>query len=226
MTLYLRWLIRLVFISLNFFLKFFLLLWAIHTNDTFFSDIFNLILFYYPDFYAFWIFIIFEKAHIILYYTLKLIILVFFWRISYFIYFLYFWNFIGILCKIKSVKHIKIQIKLIFIKLRINFFYKIRQGYFFLFNLKKNFFLVFHIFKSYFVNFYLIFIFKLKKFYKNKNSSFIFNFYKYLFFLVKSFFRKFFWYPIFKRHSIFGYYRLSRQNWVELKPEEIHYIKY
>lgn len=34
------------------------------------------------------------------------------------------------------------------------------------------------------------------------------------------------WYPIFKRHSIFGYYRISRQNWVELKTEEVNYIKY
>lgn len=34
------------------------------------------------------------------------------------------------------------------------------------------------------------------------------------------------WYPIFKRHSIFGYYRINRQRWVELKSEEINYIKY
>ena len=34
------------------------------------------------------------------------------------------------------------------------------------------------------------------------------------------------WYPIFKRHSVFGYYRINRQRWVELKSEEINYIKY
>ena len=34
------------------------------------------------------------------------------------------------------------------------------------------------------------------------------------------------WYPVFKRHSIFGYYRINRQRWVELKSEEVNYIKY
>ena len=34
------------------------------------------------------------------------------------------------------------------------------------------------------------------------------------------------WYPIFKRHSIFGYYRIARQNWVELKTEEVNFLKY
>lgn len=34
------------------------------------------------------------------------------------------------------------------------------------------------------------------------------------------------WYPIFKRHSIFGFYRISRQRWVELKTEEVNYLKY
>jgi len=33
-------------------------------------------------------------------------------------------------------------------------------------------------------------------------------------------------YPIFKRHSIFGYYRIARQNWVELKTEEVNFLKY
>lgn len=39
-------------------------------------------------------------------------------------------------------------------------------------------------------------------------------------------FRTLYWYPIFKRHSIFGYYRIARQNWVELKSEEVNYLKY
>lgn len=34
------------------------------------------------------------------------------------------------------------------------------------------------------------------------------------------------WYTIFKRHSIFGYYRIARQNWVELKSEEVNFLKY
>lgn len=38
--------------------------------------------------------------------------------------------------------------------------------------------------------------------------------------------RPIYWYPIFKRHSIFGYYRIARQNWVELKSEEVNFIKY
>ena len=33
-------------------------------------------------------------------------------------------------------------------------------------------------------------------------------------------------YPIFKRHSIFGYYRIARQNWVELRTEEVNFLKY
>ena len=41
-----------------------------------------------------------------------------------------------------------------------------------------------------------------------------------------SYFKNLYWYPIFKRHSIFGYYRIARQNWVELKSEEVNYIKY
>lgn len=35
-----------------------------------------------------------------------------------------------------------------------------------------------------------------------------------------------FWYPIFKRSSIFGFYRISRQRWSELKTEEVNYLKY
>jgi len=34
------------------------------------------------------------------------------------------------------------------------------------------------------------------------------------------------WYTIFKRHSIFGFYRISRQRWVELKSEELNFLKY
>lgn len=34
------------------------------------------------------------------------------------------------------------------------------------------------------------------------------------------------WHTVFKRHSIFGFYRISRQTWVELKTEEINALKY
>jgi hypothetical protein len=34
------------------------------------------------------------------------------------------------------------------------------------------------------------------------------------------------WYTVFKRHSFFGFYRVSRQRWTELKTEEINYLKY
>lgn len=34
------------------------------------------------------------------------------------------------------------------------------------------------------------------------------------------------WYTLFKRHSIFGFYRISRQRWVELKSEELNFLKY
>ena len=66
----------------------------------------------------------------------------------------------------------------------------------------------------------------------NKCLFLFFNFYKtnlFFNFIFKCFFNAFKqinWYPIFKRHSIFGYYRISRQNWVELKTEEVNYIKY
>lgn len=43
---------------------------------------------------------------------------------------------------------------------------------------------------------------------------------------LQNFFKIISWYPIFKRHSVFGYYRINRQRWVELKSEEINYIKY
>lgn len=48
----------------------------------------------------------------------------------------------------------------------------------------------------------------------------------YFFNSIISYFKNLYWYPIFKRHSIFGYYRIARQNWVELKSEEVNYIKY
>lgn len=54
-------------------------------------------------------------------------------------------------------------------------------------------------------------------------SNFILNFFNIL--LIENF-KNLYWYPIFKRHSIFGYYRIARQNWVELKSEEVNYIKY
>ena len=35
-----------------------------------------------------------------------------------------------------------------------------------------------------------------------------------------------YWYPLFKRHSYFGYFRSMRQKWVEVKSEEITRFKY
>lgn len=34
------------------------------------------------------------------------------------------------------------------------------------------------------------------------------------------------WYTVFKRHSYFGFYRITRQRWTELKSEEVNYLKY
>jgi hypothetical protein len=48
----------------------------------------------------------------------------------------------------------------------------------------------------------------------------------YLFNTITKLVTKVSWYPIFKRHSVFGYYRINRQRWVELKSEEMNYIKY
>jgi hypothetical protein len=55
------------------------------------------------------------------------------------------------------------------------------------------------------------------------NNLFLTN---YILFVASKLTTKISWYPIFKRHSIFGYYRINRQRWVELKSEEINYIKY
>ena len=71
----------------------------------------------------------------------------------------------------------------------------------------------------------------------NLRSNIIYFYYNILFFIRIKFnfishlwditlFRTLYWYPIFKRHSIFGYYRIARQNWVELKSEEVNYLKY
>lgn len=35
-----------------------------------------------------------------------------------------------------------------------------------------------------------------------------------------------YWYPLFKRHSYFGYFRSMRQRWGEVKSEEVNRIKY
>lgn len=59
--------------------------------------------------------------------------------------------------------------------------------------------------------------------YFSKSRSFYINF---LFKSITGLTKSVNWYPIFKRHSIFGYYRINRQRWVELKSEEINYIKY
>jgi len=58
--------------------------------------------------------------------------------------------------------------------------------------------------------------------------NFINNFFfiKYIFNNIILIFSPISWYTIFKRHSIFGFYRISRQRWVELKTEEVNFIKY
>ncbi len=35
-----------------------------------------------------------------------------------------------------------------------------------------------------------------------------------------------YWYPLYKRHSYFGYFRSMRQKWGELKTEEVNRLKY
>jgi len=66
--------------------------------------------------------------------------------------------------------------------------------------------------RFYFIFFYNIFI-----------KSFIFSFFLEIFSIL---FNKYYWYPIFKRHSYFGLYRHLRQKWVEVKCEEINRLKY
>lgn len=66
--------------------------------------------------------------------------------------------------------------------------------------------------RFYFLNFYYRFI-----------KSFFFNFFVEIFNFI---FNKYYWYPIFKRHSYFGLYRNLRQKWTEVKSEEVNRLKY
>ena len=54
-------------------------------------------------------------------------------------------------------------------------------------------------------------------------NVFFFSFFSEIFFRL---FSQSYWYPIFKRHSYFGYFRSMRQKWVEVKSEEITRFKY
>lgn len=67
------------------------------------------------------------------------------------------------------------------------------------------------------VFFYFIFLYRLYK-----NSIFYLFFYN----LFLNFFSTNLWYPIFKRHSYFGYFRSMRQKWGEIKTEEVNRLKY
>lgn len=73
---------------------------------------------------------------------------------------------------------------------------------------------------SYLVNtikFYVFWVFSLI------SNLFIFNLILEIINVVSS---QSFWYPIFKRHSYFGYFRSMRQKWVEVKSEEVTRFKY
>ncbi len=52
----------------------------------------------------------------------------------------------------------------------------------------------------------------------------------FIYLFLFSFFGKFFsvnyWYPLYKRHSYFGYFRSMRQRWGEVKTEEVNRLKY
>jgi hypothetical protein len=73
---------------------------------------------------------------------------------------------------------------------------------------------------SYIFDTFRFFGFWLLSFFK---SSFFFNFLREIF---NNIFCQTYWYPIFKRHSYFGYFRSMRQKWVEVKSEEINRFKY
>ena len=65
--------------------------------------------------------------------------------------------------------------------------------------------------------FYILWLFSVFK------NLFFFNFFIEIFNFI---FNQSFWYPIFKRHSYFGYFRSMRQKWVEVKSEEVTRFKY
>ncbi len=44
--------------------------------------------------------------------------------------------------------------------------------------------------------------------------------------IISGFFSANYWYPLYKRHSYFGYFRSMRQKWGEVKTEEINRLKY
>ncbi len=43
---------------------------------------------------------------------------------------------------------------------------------------------------------------------------------------IVNFFSTNYWYPLYKRHSYFGYFRAMRQRWGEVKSEEVNRLKY
>lgn len=70
---------------------------------------------------------------------------------------------------------------------------------------------------AYFLN-KLLFVVK-----KNLSSLVKINFFL---IIIRKITYRHYWYPLFKRSSIFSYYRISRQRWTELKSEEINFLKY
>lgn len=106
-----------------------------------------------------------------------------------------------------------------------------------LFNFKSNtvktvnnsnnlFVIVYYIYNNF--NLFLNNLGYLVNYYLNLFSKKFVNFYflNWILKLVNSNLKQNYWYTVFKRHSIFGYYRISRQRWVELKSEEVNFLKY
>ena len=86
---------------------------------------------------------------------------------------------------------------------------------------------------------YLVFFYKVS-FIKNFLLFSVFDyFFNFFFFFIKFFFNKFLflkefffifsnnvWYPVFKRHSYFGLFRVSRDKWIDLKTENLNFYKH
>lgn len=67
------------------------------------------------------------------------------------------------------------------------------------------------------VSFYFFYFLRLYR------SSFVLLFFSTFF---SKLFSTHYWYPLFKRHSYFGYFRAMRQRWGEVKSEEMNRLKY
>jgi len=73
---------------------------------------------------------------------------------------------------------------------------------------------------SYLFDFVLFYVFRFFNAYKNSLVFVVF------FELFSGFFKSNYWYPLFKRHSYYGYFRSMRQRWGEIKTEEFNRLKY